>query len=57
MQNEEYYDLYIREWNKMLKWQNDVTDAERKELHELIETQKGGDKNGRTEKHHAVFDD
>lgn len=43
MQNEEYYDAYIREWNKMLNGQNTVTDAERKELHELIEKQKESD--------------
>ena len=40
MQNDEYYDAYIREWNKTLKGQNRVTEQEKKELHELMEKQK-----------------
>ena len=40
MQNEDYYNAYMREWNKMLKGQSKVTDQERAELHELIEKQK-----------------
>lgn len=44
MQNDEYYDLYMAEWNKMLKGQNDVTDAERKELHELMQNGQKGEK-------------
>ncbi len=51
MQNDEYYDAYIREWNKMLRGQNAVTDAERKELHELMETQKGNQKGDDTDVH------
>jgi hypothetical protein len=39
MQNEDYYNAYMREWNKMLKGQSKVTDQERAELHELIEKQ------------------
>lgn len=48
MQNNEYYDAYIREWNKMLKGQNTVTEQEKKKLHELMEkqkAQKGGGQN------------
>ena len=40
MQVDEYYDAFIKAWNKMLKGQDDVTDDEKKQLHELMEAQK-----------------
>ena len=52
MQNDEYYDLYIKEWNKMLKQQPEVTEQDRKELHELMQhgqkAQKDGETNGKS---------
>jgi len=48
MQNEEYYNAYMKEWNKILKGQKTVTEAERRELKELLQkqnTQKGVDSN------------
>ena len=44
MQNDEYYDLFLREWNKMLGEQPNVTEQEREELHELIQAQKSNRK-------------
>ena len=47
MQNDEYMKLYEQEWAKLLgQEQNKVTEQERKELHELIEAQKGRNQNG-----------
>ena len=40
MQNDEYYDLFLHEWNKMLGEQPNVTEQEKAELHELMEKQK-----------------
>lgn len=42
MQNDEYYALYMKEWEKMLGCKNQpvVTDAERKELKDLLKSQK-----------------
>ena len=37
MQNDEYYDMYIKEWNKMLKQQPEVSEQDRKELHEMMQ--------------------
>ena len=54
MQNDDYYELVRSEWEKILG-QNIpiVTEAERDELHDLMEKQKahngGGLNNGRTE--------
>lgn len=32
MQNDEYYDAYMKEWDKMLKGQNELTEDERAQL-------------------------
>lgn len=41
MQNDDYYELYMQEWEKMLgHTEQIVTDAEREELHELVTGQK-----------------
>lgn len=49
MQNDDYYELVRSEWEKILGQNSHVvTDAERKELHELMEkqkAQKGGGQN------------
>lgn len=42
MQNDEYYNAYMKEWEKMLKGQKGVTEKEKKELRELM--QKGKQK-------------
>ncbi len=41
MQNDEYYNMIRAEWERVLGRADElVTDAERKELHDLIEKQK-----------------
>ena len=41
MQNDDYYELVRSEWEKILGQNSPVvTDAERKELHEIIQKQK-----------------
>lgn len=46
MQNDEYYDLYIEHWQKILGQKETVTKAEQEELHELLESQKGTETHG-----------
>lgn len=36
MQNNEYYDLYMREWEKILSQKEKPTDAEKEELRKII---------------------
>lgn len=43
MQNDEYYDLYMKEWEKILKQTPTVDDAERNELRRLIDERKSMD--------------
>jgi hypothetical protein len=41
MQNDEYYDAFVKAWNEMLRGQNTVTEQDKEELHELMQKQKG----------------
>ena len=48
MQNDDYYALYMREWEKLLKQTPTVSDAEREELRRMIDERESMDNNGET---------
>lgn len=43
MQNEEYYELYMKEWAKILKQNPIATDEEKEELKKMIEEMENGE--------------